>query len=657
MHFQSEFRNMFSFSSTSYGQKCMQRVADVILDLADDASDLLASDVILLLTYRLTVTSSSLCASLLSWKSDTQYIRTTISILSRKGLLVKYPISLYSNSLYSVADIRSVVCLSEEGIKYLCRKFALPELPSWMHTTPVRCLHDYQNTLTIVQLLLQRVIDSDRHRGKPYIPSLLSGESDDFSKEYMLDRKSYNTARQENFKGKRNLIADSIYTINGNSDNTYHEDDYTRSYLLAPVTPLTLDDTRPARLPLNIFIETDMRTERNPVIVEKLAQYTDAKTFSRTGTYAYWNSCLLFSCFALPPAPAKPWSMSNAVLETLLKRSQSPDNGSPVSRNDFPALITDLPQNVQQGYLEVNEFYSVTKDCKTAQQLIERYKADRANLRSPLLAQYNSEFHAKKCRDRLSRVYKEIYRELEDTENEMKGKLSIADSQLSCCKVIREFLNGLRCYFLPVSTIWQTASRLYHNPDLLAWITNKYFGGSYISKYGIHSQLLNAKENGVQVAISAYQQMPNEKVPALSEGLFLHFPQCITFKRSDMDKNGHTVVIEDLSDLGTWVRITEYFKKFPKGTSDIRIACLYQSREDVEAFVNATGIYGSSGSGIVNVFLYPENINFISYKSYQFSGKEYSINEIMAEKVVALKVNGKTVIKDYLELKKEEQTQ
>lgn len=139
-----------------------------------------------------------------------------------------------------------------------------------------------------------------------------------------------------------------------------------------------------------------MRTERNPVIIEKLARYTDVQTISRTGSYSYRDSCILFSCYDTPAVPSEPWLFSKPSLANLVQRAQdASEDNRPVLRDDFLERISDLPEAIQKGYREVNEFYR-RKDCKTVLQLLQQYSADRTNMRLPLLSQYKSEFLAKR---------------------------------------------------------------------------------------------------------------------------------------------------------------------------------------------------------------------------------------------------------------------
>lgn len=570
-------------------------------------------DHLLLATYLLTATSTPLCAVILPSYSANA-IKSMFSQAYKKGFLCKHSVCLYAFQSPLTPDVRSLYFLSEKGECYVCSRFGLPDIQTWNYTNTARCLHDYQNTLTILQILLQRIIDSDRHRGKAYVPLWKNG-SDHFAKEYMIDKQSYRTERQWGIKTQRNLIADAIYTISDSihTDKAYYEDNYSRTYYMAPFYSLTLDNQRTAQLPLHIFVETDMRTERNPVIIEKLAHYADAQTISRNGAYSYRDSCILFSCYDFPPVPTASWLITNKALHDLVERAQATaDGGESISRDNLLDKITDLPESVQDGYREINEFYGRGKDCKTAIQLLNRYQADKANIRLPMLAQYKSDFQARRCRLRLSQVYQKLYLDVNQRNIESGKRISYISGQADCCKVIRELLEGLHCYFLPSSTIWQSASRMYHNPDFLAWVIATYYANIYAVLADIKSRL-NAPENGVKVLMSTYEQMPQFKVPTDNEELWIQFPQCLTFKRNDSDTDQYTFVFEDLSDLGAWVRLTEYFRQYPDGTKDIRIVCLYESDEEVKLFSKATGISGLAKKDLIQS---PAGIAYVSIRGY-----------------------------------------
>lgn len=622
MFYKSEFRDFFSYAATTVSSKAyMKTVLQEFLGMGVDFDfqSVKLQDMVLLLVYRSTVTSNTLCSTLLSWRSD-DMVKTIASVFPRLvklGLVVRYPLTLYTSQSRSICDTRYVYTLSSKGERYVCARFDLPELQPWEKTSVSVCLHTYQNTLTILQLILQRVIDADRHRGKAYVPLWKLG-TDQFAREYMLDKQSYKTVRQTVGKTQRNLIADAIYTISDPmySNKDYYDDNYSRSYYLAPFNPIVLDDSRDIQLPLHIFIEADMRTERNPVIIEKLARYTDVQTISRTGSYSYRDSCILFSCYDTPAVPSEPWLFSKPSLANLVQRAQdASEDNRPVLRDDFLERISDLPEAIQKGYREVDEFYR-RKDCKTALQLLQQYSADRTNMRLPLLSQYKSEFLAKRCRARIAQVYKSLYADLYNLQ--ANGNISYVSNQSNCCKVIRECLEGLRCYFFSASTIWQSSSRIYHNPDFLSWIVSTYYAGEYALLADIKPRL-NASENGVRVILSTYEQTPPDKVPAFDNDLGIHFSQCLTLRRDDTDTDQYTFVFEDLSDLGSWVRITEYFRRYPNGTDTLRIICLYESEEDVKSFAKTTGIYGIIEDD-KTLFQSPTGISYISTKGY-FSNK------------------------------------
>lgn len=618
MQYNSEFRDFFSFSSSPTGQKYMDTLMKELLApyelTLEGIEGYSLRDHLLLTAYLLTVTSAPLCVVMLPSYSANK-IKSMLSQSCKKEFLYKHSVCLYASQSPLASDVRSLYSLSEKGENYVCSRFGLPELQTWDHTNTARCLHDYQNTLTVLQLLLQRIIDSDRHRGKAYIP-LWKKESDHFTKEYMLDKRSYQTNRQGGMKTQRNLIADAIYTLSDSAhiDKKYYDDNYSRTYYMAPFYSLVLDDCRTAQLPLHIFVETDMRTERNPVIIEKLAHYADAQTISRNGAYSYRDSCILFSCYDFPSIPAEPWLITNKALNMLVERAQTAaGGGGTILRDNLLDKILDLPESVQEGYREINEFYGRGKDCKTAIQLLNRYQADKANIRLPMLAQYKSEFQAKRCRLRLSQVYQKLYADLDHRNEETGKRISYISGQADCCKVIRELLEGLHCYFLPSSTIWQSSSRMYHNPDFLSWVVATYYANMYAVLADVKSRL-NAPENGVRVLLSTYEQMPQAKVPTLdNEGLCVQFPQCITFKRDDSDADQYTFVFEDLSDLGAWVRLTEYFRQYPDGTKNIRIICLYESEEEVKLFSKVTGISGLTQKDLIQS---PAGIAYVSIRGY-----------------------------------------
>ena len=617
MIYNSEFRDFFSFSSTFAGQKYMDTIMrELLLPYGldpEDFSKISLKDHLLLTTYSLTAVSAPLCAILLPFHSIVE-IKSVLSRAAKAGFFCKHSVSFYASESPLLSDVRLLYSISEKGEQYLCRKFDLPNLQTWEHTNSVRCLHDYQTTLTTLQLLLQRIIDAERHRGRSYIPLWKAG-SDHFMKEYMLDKQSYQTNRREEMKTHRNLIADAVYELSDNdyTDKAYYEDNYSRTYYMAPFYSLILDDQRTAQLPLHIFVETDMRTERNPVIIEKLAHYAEAQTISRNGAYSYRDSCILFSCYDFPPVPTASWLITNKALHDLVGRAQATaDGGEPISRDNLLDKITDLPESVQNGYREINEFYGRGRDCKTAIQLLNRYQTDKANIRLPMLAQYKSDFQARRCRLRLSQVYQKLYLDVNQRNMASGKRISYVSGQADCCKVIRELLEGLHCYFLPSSTIWQSASRMYHNPDFLAWVIATYYANIYAVLADIKSRL-NAPENGVKVLMSTYEQMPQFKVPTDNEELWIQFPQCLTFKRNDSDTDQYTFVFEDLSDLGAWVRLTEYFRQYPDGTKDIRIVCLYESDEEVKLFSKATGISGLAKKDLIQS---PAGIAYVSIRGY-----------------------------------------
>lgn len=343
MFYKSEFRDFFSYAATTVSSKAyMKTVLQEFLGMGVDFDfqSVKLQDMVLLLVYRSTVTSNTLCSTLLSWRSD-DMVKTIASVFPRLvklGLVVRYPLTLYTSQSRSICDTRYVYTLSSKGERYVCARFDLPELQPWERTSAPFCLHTYQNTLTILQLILQRVIDADRHRGKAYVPLWKLG-TDQFAREYMLDKQSYKTVRQTVGKTQRNLIADAIYTISDPmySNKDYYDDNYSRSYYLAPFNPIVLDDSRDIQLPLHIFIEADMRTERNPVIIEKLARYTDVQTISRTGSYSYRDSCILFSCYDTPAVPSEPWLFSKPSLANLVQRAQdASEDNRPVLRDGFP---------------------------------------------------------------------------------------------------------------------------------------------------------------------------------------------------------------------------------------------------------------------------------------------------------------------------------
>lgn len=618
MIYNSEFRDFFSFSSTFAGQKYMDTMMrELLLPYGLDPegfSKFSLKDHLLLTTYLLTAVSAPLCAILLPSHSI-EDIKSALSRAAKADFFCKHSVSLYASESPLLSDVRLLYSISEKGERYICRKFDLPRLQTWEHTNSVRCLHDYQTTLTILQLLLQRLIDAERHRGKSYIPLWKAG-SDHFTKEYMLDKQSYQTNRREEMKTQRNLIADAVYELSDNDymDKAYYEDNYSRTYYMAPFYSLVSDDQRTAQLPLHIFVETDMRTERNPVLIEKLAHYADAQTISRNGAYSYRDSCILFSCYDFPPVPTEPWLITNKALHDLTGRVQAAaDGGGALLRDNLLDKITSLPERTQEGYREINEFYGRGKDCKTAIQLLNRYQADKANIRLPMLAQYKSSFQAKRCRLRLSQVYQKLYADLDQRNAEARKRISYISGQADCCKVIRELLEGLHCYFLPSSTIWQSASRMYHNPDFLSWVVATYYANMYAVLADVKSRL-NAPENGVRVLLSTYEQMPQAQVPTLdNEGLCVQFPQCIAFKRDDSNADQYTFVFEDLSDLGAWVRLTEYFRQYPDGTKTIRIICLYESEEEVKLFSKVTGISGLTQKDLIQS---PAGIAYVSIRGY-----------------------------------------
>lgn len=613
MKYNSDSRDLFSFSSTHSGQRYIDGIMRELLlpyNLTSEGiANASAKDRLLLTTYLLTAVSAPLCSILLS-PCPNDLVKSRLSCCVRDGLLRKHSVSFYASSNTALPDARVLYSLSEKGERYVCCRFDLPELQKWERTSSSLCMHTYQNTLTVLQLFLQRIIDADRHRDKAYVQLWKSG-TDQFDREYMIDKRSYRTDRRDGRKMQKNLIADSIYTIYDPryEKKEYYKDNYSRKYCMAPFQPIVSDDSRTAQLPLHIFVETDMRTERNPVIIEKLARYADAQTISRTGSYSYRDSCILFSCYDSPPVPSESWIITNKELNTLMERAQKGSEGvDAISRDDFPREIQDLPEALQNGYNEINEFYNRGSNCKTAAQLLNRYQADKSNLRLPMLSQYKAEYQTKRCRLRISQVYKCLYDELKESD----GHISYTTSQTSCTKVIREFLEGLHCYFLPSSTIWHSATRMYHNPDFLSWIIATYFANMYAVSAGIKSRL-NAPKNGITVFLSTYEQTPQDKVPSFDEGLCIQFPQCITFCRSDTDTDRYTFIFEDLSDLGAWVRLTEYFKKYPKGTKDIRIVCLYESEEEVKLFSKTTGISGIMSNNLIQS---PAGIAYISIRSY-----------------------------------------
>ena len=113
MFYKSEFRDFFSYAATTVSSKAyMKTVLQEFLGMGVDFDfqSVKLQDMVLLLVYRSTVTSNALCSTLLSWRSD-DMVKTIASVFPRLvklGLVVRYPLTLYTSQSRSICDTRYV---------------------------------------------------------------------------------------------------------------------------------------------------------------------------------------------------------------------------------------------------------------------------------------------------------------------------------------------------------------------------------------------------------------------------------------------------------------------------------------------------------------------------------------------------------------------
>lgn len=620
--------------ATSSERLCTNILGRLVDNNTCKSTDLSVKDAILLLGYVLGPLSRNVVWSILKWRQVGQNaIKSRLTELVRDGYVQLFKIQLFDGQTgqeHTLPVPEYCYSLTDAGLKYLKQKYGLPIWPSWMHTKESRIEHDYQNTLCMLQLTYARLKKNDESNyssSSPYFPSPLTGKCiDAFSKEYMLDRDYFYNRQHSEMYTSSHLVTDSVYTIVSSSQEKpkYRQDRYSALYTVGVIIPNLVEKCAPD-LPVNVFVEVDMRTERNPVLLAKIENYAELKSYGNA--YPYNTSPLLFACYDYPAIPKCNWLLSNRTLDALQKavedsKAQGIDltiskkntvleeaNGYIFNHLDLSKIKNVNAQDLENGCREIVEFYASLAKARRVKvvsldEILAYYRNEKDCSQLSMLEHTVIEYNEERCIKRMEHLIKKLYFDYEEylsSHNLIPSAGLYAVAPAQCFRILRAFMDGMHCYFLPTPSLWKKAETLYHDPDMIAWVVNTYFCREYRHYFGI------ADSDAACLQVKVYSEMParnddmvdeNGKMiymrPYIDNGLYFTFTNTAVVSCHDKLRYPNAlpfaIVVEDLADMGAWVRLKEFARFYKNGDDYTRFICLFDNVEQINSFIKISGI-------------------------------------------------------------------
>ena len=530
-------------------------------------------DHMLVLFYLYGPLYSSSCIKLLNSAYKNPFsIRKALSVLCSHGsekygsTLCATPAS-YSDERKSHLDERYVYHLTEKGIKLVNECFALnyPFYPS----SDVSARHDAELASAIISILERKWHCSDLH-------------SISFERNVALKRRLNNIPPQ-----LKDCIPDAVVYASapGGSDKASDE-----AVVFAGSSEdiSNLRQTSAPQLPVNmrLFVEQDQDTERANILVEKLYKYCDF-ALSDFSNDSFFTNYILFSCVShhiTKKRVAPSWQLSVAKLTKLFDLCCASGSDHDLTKEEFEKVIASSPDksvaSTLEGYRHMMQHFRKS-GITSAKDLINMVLTQRRNGVDEMYQAYDREYQLSESLARLSSVYRLLEEQLKLDRSTRERKVAGSIWMHAACSM-------MHAYFFPTNGLEGYVSSMQYRPEKAAC-----FGA-------ILGMGLNSKDFTVS-CYNRFVPQPNREAFACDPMYSLpRYPfnanTTIVNCRDRGIEPTLTIHLEDIHDLGSWLRIkraSEDTFKAPEGNG--KFFCpffimLYDRASEILEFYRATGV-------------------------------------------------------------------